>query len=347
MTAAKVSVIGASGYTGAELLRLIELHPDLSLNQATGDSKAGVAISELYPSLLPAYGNRPFDTFDIDRIDGDDLVFCALPHGLSMVIVPELVSRVGKVVDLGSDFRLRDADLYPKWYGAEHSAPALLKKAAYGLPELFREKISAAELIATTGCNAATAILALTPFVAAGDIELTSLVVDIKTGVSGAGRPPKEATSFCAINDAVTPYGLLTHRHTPEIEQALFEASGLEASILFTPHLVPAARGILATCYGRRIDTAFTTQDALARLEDHYRSEPFVQVVDRPPSTSSVRGANQVHVTARVDDRTGMVMGIAVLDNLMKGASGMAIQCANLALGFEETAGLSMLAVYP
>jgi N-acetyl-gamma-glutamyl-phosphate reductase len=217
----------------------------------------------------------------------------------------------------------------------------------YGLPELFRKQIVGAELVAATGCNAATATLAFAPLLAQGLIEPDGLVANIITGVSGAGRPPKPTTTFCTVDENVTAYGLLTHRHTPEIEQALAEATGTAPSVLFTPHLVPMNRGILATCTGRPAKPGLTTDDALGVMAEYYRDEPFVLVDRRSPETKAVAGANAVHLTARVDPRTGLIVAIAALDNLMKGASGMAVQCANIALGLPEESGLTTVGVYP
>ncbi|MFN3215621.1 MAG: N-acetyl-gamma-glutamyl-phosphate reductase [Acidimicrobiales bacterium] len=341
-----IGIIGASGYTGAELLRLCAGHPDLDVVVATGDSMAGERIADLYPSLAAAYRGRVFDAYSVDLVDGLDLVFCGLPHGVSQTVIPEVRGRVGHIVDLGSDFRLHDASLYPQWYGADHVCPELLDDFVYGLPELFRPKLVGAELIAATGCNAATAVFALAPLLDADLIHGDGIVVDLITGVSGAGRPPKPNTTFCTVDEDVTPYGLLTHRHTPEIEQALHERTGVDVSVLFTPHLAPMNRGIIATCYGRPTGSA-DSADALAAMADFYADEPFMVVDERPPSTKATLGANTVHLTARVDPRTGLVMAIAALDNLMKGASGMAVQNANLALGLPETTGLPTVGVYP
>lgn len=344
---ARVGVIGASGYTGAEMMRLLHGHPNLELVVATGDSKAGTRIADLYPSLAAAYGDRSFEPFTPELVDGLDLVFVGLPHGISQSVIPGIRGTVGHIVDLGSDFRLHDKDLYPEWYGAAHEDPALLDEFVYGLPELFRDKIAGAELIAATGCNAATSVFALAPLLAAGMIDGNGMIIDLITGVSGAGRPPKEATTFCTVDENVTAYALLSHRHTPEIEQALTESTGKDASVLFTPHLAPLNRGIIATCYGRPAKDGLTTEAVLHTMADFYADEPFMVVDERSPSTKAVLGSNAVHLTARVDPRTGHVMAIAVLDNLMKGASGMAIQCANLALGIPETTGLSSIGVYP
>ncbi len=348
-TTHRIGIVGASGYTGAELLRLLAGHPSFEVVVATGDSQAGQPIADLYPSLALAYGDRRYDPYDPAALDGLDVVFCGLPHGVSMDVVPEFKGTVGHIVDLGSDFRLHDAGLYPDWYGAAHTCPELLDEAVYGLPELFRDKIAGAELIAATGCNAATAVLTLAPLLAAGLIEPSGLVVDLITGVSGAGRPPKPHTTFCTVDEDVTAYGLLTHRHTPEIEQALDERTGAGTSVIFTPHLVPMNRGILATCYARPTESGVGIDSAAAQaaMADFYRDEPFVVVHDRSPSTKATLGSNAVHLTARVDPRTGWVVGIGALDNLMKGASGMAIQCANLAVGLPETTGLAVAGMYP
>jgi N-acetyl-gamma-glutamyl-phosphate reductase len=343
----RVGVVGASGYTGTELLRLLYGHPNLELVVATGDSKAGTRIADLYPSLAAAYGDRTYDAFTPELVDGLDVVFCGLPHGVSQSVIPQIRGRVGHIVDLGSDFRLHDKGLYPKWYGAEHDHPALLDEFVYGLPELFRDKIAGAELIAATGCNAATAVFALVPLLAEGMIDGNGMIVNLITGVSGAGRPPKEATTFCSVDENVAAYALLTHRHTPEIEQALTERTGREASVLFTPHLAPMNRGIIATCYARPMSDGLSTTSVLDAMRAFYADEPFMVVDERSPSTKAVTGSNAVHLTARVDPRTGHVMAIAVLDNLMKGASGMAVQCANLALGLPETAGLTAIGMYP
>jgi N-acetyl-gamma-glutamyl-phosphate reductase len=342
----KTGIVGASGFTGAELLRLCTTHPDLDVVVATGDSQAGNRIADLYPSLAAAYGDWTYDAYSPELVDGLDVVFCGLPHGVSQTVIPEIRGRVGHIVDLGSDFRLHDKDLYPQWYGSEHQCPALLDEFVYGLPELFRAKLEGAELIAATGCNAATATFALAPLLDAGLIEGEGLVINLVTGVSGAGRPPKQNTTFCTVDEDVTAYGLLTHRHTPEIEQALTERTGVPTSVLFTPHLAPMNRGIIATCYGRPVGSA-TSADALAAMADFYAGEPFMVVDERSPSTKATLGSNTVHLTARVDPRTGLVMAIATLDNLMKGASGMAVQNANLALGLPETTGLPIVGVYP
>ena len=341
----RVAVIGASGFTGAELLRIGASHPGREVAVATGDSMAGRPVADLYPSLAPVCGGMEFVPYGPGVAAGCDLAFCALPHGASQVLVGELRGDVEHVVDLAADFRL-DAGLYPVWYSAEHTAPELLDQFVYGLPELFRDDVRGAGLVAAPGCYVTAAALALAPLVAAGLVEPTGIIVDAASGVSGAGRPPKPETSFCAVDEDFTAYGLLTHRHTPEIEMAVSRHAGTEVQVLFTPHLAPMNRGILATCYARPAG-AVTTGDVLGLLSDAYRGEPFVVVSDRSPSTKATLGSNSVHLTARADPRTGWVVAVAALDNLVKGAAGQAVQCANLALGLDETAGLASAGVYP
>jgi N-acetyl-gamma-glutamyl-phosphate reductase len=335
-----VGIIGASGYTGAELLRLAAQHPDLDVRLATGDSQAGTTVAALYPSLAGAYPDLAFRPYDAAEAAGLDLVFLGLPHGASQAIVPELVGKVGHVVDLAADFRLQDPALYPQWYGAEHIAPELLRDFAYGLPELFRAEIAAATHVATPGCYPTAAALALAPLVRGGLVDPSALIVDAASGVSGAGRPPKPTTTFCTVDEDFTAYGLLDHRHTPEMEQVL------GASVLFTPHLAPMNRGILATCYGRPTG-ATSTAALLDVLHTAYDDEPFVVVLEGSPSTKATLGSNTAHVTARYDERTGWVVALAAIDNLTKGASGAAVQCANLLLGLPEVTGLPTAGVFP
>ena len=347
---AAVGIIGASGFTGAELLRLCAAHPDLDVVVATGDSQAGTAVADLYPSLAAHYGDLTFAEVDDTTADGCDVVFLGLPHGASQALVPDLASRVGHVIDLAADFRLRDAALYPEWYDEPHTAPGLLVDFAYGLPELYRPSIVGAPLIAVPGCYPTATSLALAPFVWGGHVEPSGLVVDAASGVSGAGRPPKPHTTFCAVDEDYCAYGLVGHRHTPEMEQAVgTRADGSvvdHVSILFTPHLEPMTRGILATCYARPTG-ALDTSSALSLLADFYAEEPFIVVDERSPSTKATLGSNTAHLTARVDPRTGLLVVLCAIDNLVKGASGQAVQCANLALGLDEAAGLSSIGLYP
>lgn len=342
----RVGILGASGYTGAELLRLIALHPDLELAYATADTQAGVAFGDLYPSLTAQYPGRTFDAFDPASAEGLDLVFLGLPHEASMALAPQLVGKVGCVVDLSAAFRLKDAALYPQWYGFRHDQPDLLADAVYGLPERTRADLKGARLVATPGCYVTAATLALAPLLDAGLIASTGLIVDAASGVSGAGRAAKEATSFCTIDENMSAYGLLDHRHTPEIEQNL-GAAGREVSVLFTPHLVPMNRGILATCYARPAVDGLSTESLLDTLTRTYSDEPFVVVTSSSPSTKATLGSNTAHITARYDERTGHVVVISAVDNLTKGASGGAVQAANVALGLDETAGLPTVGLMP
>jgi N-acetyl-gamma-glutamyl-phosphate reductase len=336
----QVGIIGASGFTGAELLRLAAHHPDLDVVVATGDTQAGTRAADLYPSLAVAHPDLVFAAYDPAAVAGLDLVFLGLPHGASQAIVPDLVGKVGHVVDLAADFRLQDPTLYPQWYGEAHTAPALLPDFAYGLPELYRDEIRAADHVATPGCYPTAAALALAPLVRSGAVDPTGIIVDAASGVSGAGRPPKPGTTFCAVDEDFTAYGLLDHRHTPEMEQIL------GASVLFTPHLAPMNRGILATCYAR--PTGATSTEALLALQrEAYADEPFVAVTPGSPSTKATLGSNCAHVTARYDERTGWVVAIAAIDNLTKGASGAAVQCANILLDLPEATGLPIAGVYP
>jgi N-acetyl-gamma-glutamyl-phosphate reductase len=336
----RVGIIGASGYTGAELLRLCAQHPSFDMAYATGDTQAGTRAAALYPSLTARYPDLVFEELDPSRVEGFDLVFLGLPHEASMSLAPQLVGRVGCVVDLSAAYRLKDSSLYPTWYGFTHDQPELLEKAVYGLPETHRAQLVGAELIATPGCHVTAATLGLAPLVAAGAIERTGIVVNSISGISGAGRGLKHTSLFCSADEDVTAYGLLDHRHTPEIEQEV------GAQVLFTPHLAPMNRGILATSYARPA-TEVSTESLLDVLHQAYAGEPFVVVSDASPSTKATLGSNTAHITARFDERTGTVIVLCAIDNLAKGASGGAVQAANVALGLPETSGLTSVGVYP
>jgi N-acetyl-gamma-glutamyl-phosphate reductase len=329
------AILGASGFVGAELLRLLDLHPHIHASRLFGDSQAGQALADVHPHLALAYPSAQVERFEPSALDGIDLVFAALPHGHSQRVAPEILDRGIAFVDLGADFRLNSADDYKLWYKEEHQAPDLLGRFVYGIPELHRERISGAKAVAAAGCYPTSAILALQPLL--GMIEPGSIVVDAASGVSGAGKGVKEETHFNTVDENFSAYGLLSHRHTAEMEMEL------GSSILFTPHLAPMNRGILATCYG----VAKGPCDPLAALRQAYADEPFVHVTERPPSTKWTLGSNAIHLTARYDERTGRILAIAALDNLVKGAAGQMIQCANLMLGQEETAGLPRVGMWP
>ncbi len=333
----RVGVFGASGFAGAELLRLLAGHPAFDVVAATGDTQAGTDVNDLYPSLAAAYPSLRFASYEEAKDENLDVAFLALPHGASQQLIPDMAKKVGLIVDLAADFRLRDAALYQQWYGEAHHSPALLPDAVYGIPELAQSELKGAHLVAAAGCYPTAAALALAPLVRGGVVTREGIVVDAASGVSGAGRAPKPHTHFNTVDEDFTAYGLLTHRHTPEIEQAI------GGQVLFTPHLAPMNRGILATCYAR----AETDDDPLVILKAFYGDKPFVVVSDRSPSTKATLGANTAHITARKDERTGWVVAICAIDNLTKGAAGQAIQCANVALGLPETAGLPIVGVYP
>jgi N-acetyl-gamma-glutamyl-phosphate reductase len=335
-----VGIVGASGFTGAELLRIAAAHPDFEVQVATGDSMSGRRAADVYPSLEVAYPDLYFSTFDPSATAGLDLVFLGLPHEASMEVAPSLVDSVGCVVDLSAAFRLHDASSYPTYYGFEHTQAELLAEAVFGLPELHRKELADARLIATPGCHVTAATLALRPLVEAGLVEPTGLIVNTVTGITGAGRKPTDVNVFTNIDSNATAYGLVSHRHTPEMEQEI----GVE--LLFTPHLVPMSRGLLATCYAR--PTVGCSNAAVREAQREYFSgEPFVAVLDSPPATKSVLGSNAAHVSAAYDERTGTVIAMCAIDNLTKGASGGAVQAANIALGLDEASGLATVGVAP
>ena len=332
----RTAILGASGYVGGELLRLLAAHPQLAPVKLFGESKAGQRAGAVHPHLAAAYPDALIEKFAGDALDGIDLVFAALPHGHSQRVASAILEKAIPFVDLGADFRLDDAATYERWYGHAHEAAQLLPSFVYGIPELNRERIVGAKAVAAAGCYATAAILALKPLADAGLVE-GGLVVDAASGVSGAGREAKESTGFSTVDGSFSAYGLLTHRHTAEMEMAIGR------QVLFTPHLVPMTRGILATCYAEATGPC----DPLQALREAYASEPFVHVADQPPATKWVAGSNGVQLTARYDERTGRVLAISAIDNLGKGAAGQMIQCANLMLGVEETAGLTSIGVYP
>ena len=332
----RTAILGASGYVGGELLRLIAAHPELRAAKLFGESKAGRPVAETHPHLAAAYAGE-FEKFADESLDDVDLVLAALPHGHSQRVAPDILDRGIPFVDLGADFRLDDGETYERWYGHAHEAPELLDAFVYGIPELNRGVIRDAKAVAAAGCYATAAILALKPLVDIGLINPSSIVVDAASGVSGAGREAKEATGFSTVDGSFAAYGLLNHRHTAEMEMAL------GATVLFTPHLVPMTRGILATCYGE----ATGSGDPLQALNSAYADEPFVHVTEAAPATKWVAGSNGVQVTARHDERTGRMLALSAIDNLGKGAAGQMIQCANLMLGLDESAGLTPIGVYP
>jgi len=342
----RAAVVGAAGYAGAELLRLLAGHPDVAVTRAVAASHAGSAVTDLYPALAPAYRGLVLDAWDPAALDGVDVAFLTLPHGESQRLVPDLLGRVGHVIDLGADFRL-PAARYEQWYGTPHTAPALLGSFAFGLPELFRDRLTADAGVAVPGCYPTAAILALAPLLTAGLASPEGVVVHAASGVSGRGRGLSDPSLFSEANETVTPYGLLTHRHTGEIDWALSELTGVPVAALFTPHLVPMTRGLLASCYARPAAEGLTTGRLLDAYHAQYDDEPFIVVGAAPPTTRATLGSNAAHLTARYDDRTGSLLAFAAIDNLGKGAAGQAIQAANRVLGLPEATGLPAVGIVP
>lgn len=343
----KAAVIGGSGYTGAELLRLLVQHDEIEVVAVTASSNAGGRVGDLYPNLASRYADLVFDPFDVEALVGGlDLAFVGLPHGESQRHMPALVERVTHVVDIGADFRL-PAAYYRQWYGEDHAAPELLSHFAYGLPELFRGEITSFPHVANPGCYPTAAILALAPALAHGLVAPTGLVVDAVSGISGRGRSVTAENLFAEANESVSAYGLFDHRHTGEMEMALSAIAGEAAQVVFTPHVAPMTRGILATCYGRPAEEGLTPGALFDAYAAFYADEPFVSVTPEPVPSRAATGANVVFITPRFDPRTGTVLVVAAEDNLVKGAAGQAIQNANLLLGLPETTGLRDVGLMP
>ena len=339
---ARIAILGASGYTGAELVRIIATHPGMRITALTADRKAGETMGSVFPHLrhldLPVLSR-------IEELDHDavDLYFCALPHATTQEVVSAL-PRDKKIVDLSADFRLRDPAVYAAWYGREHSALDLQEEAVYGLTEFYRDDIKAARLVAGTGCNAATGIYPVLPLLREGVIDPDEIIIDLATGVSGAGRSPKEGTLHAEVSEGFHAYNVSKHRHIAEFEQEFSKAAGKAVSPSFVPHLLPQNRGILATVYVKGEAAAVH-----AALSAAYADEPFLVVLPlgEAPATRHVRGSNFCHLGVVADRRPGRSIVFSTLDNLMKGASGQAVQNANLLLGLPETQGLEMAPLFP
>ena len=339
----KIAILGASGYTGAELVRLIATHPHMEIVALSGDRKAGMEMASVFPFLR--HLNLPklckIEEIDFARVD---LAFCALPHATSQAVIKEL-PRDLRIVDLSADFRLRDVAEYEKWYGQPHAAPELQAEAVYGLSEFYREDIRAARLVAGTGCNAATGQFALRPLIEAGVIDLDDILLDLKCGVSGAGRSLKENLLHAELSEGTHAYSAGgKHRHLGEFDQEFSKIAGRPVLVQFTPHLSPMNRGILASIYVKG-----DAQTVWSTLESRYALEPFIEVLPfgALPSTRDVRGSNFCHIGVVGDRIPGRTLVVATLDNLCKGSSGQAIQNANLMLGLEETDGLMLAPVFP
>jgi len=346
----KAGLVGVTGYTGMELARLLAGHDGIELVRATSRSDAGKTLAELYPSLT---ATRLADLV-VTQPDPDDLakscdvIFLAVPHGTAMDIAAQLLSRGARVVDLSADFRLRDADVYAQWYGLTHREPALIKDAVFGLPELYAEQIKTAKLIANPGCYPTSAILGLYPALKNGLIETDGLVIDSKSGATGAGRGAKVGSLFCEVSDSFKAYGLGKHRHTPEIEQELSAIAGVDMTVSFNTHLLPVNRGILSTCYST-LKKNLQVDDIVKVYSDAYSAAPWVRVLNREilPETRWVRGTMFCDIGIVVDPRTNRLIIVSAIDNLCRGASGQALANANLMLGLDPAAGLNLAPLVP
>lgn len=350
----RVAILGASGYTGAELLRLLAQHPRTEITVLTAERSAGKPLGAVFPQFsYTPFGNTlpPLVRHDaVDWTSAADLVFCCLPHATTQRIISELPLDTGlRVVDLSADFRLRDVDVYQKWYGGEHLAPDLQKEAVYGLSEIFRDKIKDARLVANPGCYPTAAQMPLVPLMEEGLVKKGDVIIDAKSGTSGAGRALKQGTLFCEVADGIGAYGVAGHRHLPEIEQGLSQASGEAVQVTFTPHLMPMSRGILETIYVKTED-GVDAKRMRKCLEDRYGDEPFVHVLPEgmaTPQTRHVRGSNHCVMQVVDDVIPGRAIIVSAIDNVVKGASGQAIQNMNIMLGYPETMGLENQPTFP
>jgi len=342
----RVAILGASGYTGAEALRLLVRHPGVELRALTADRRAGEPIEAVFPHL-GGLGLPELTAIDKVKWDEIDVAFCCLPHGTTQEVVASLPGHI-KVIDISADFRLQDPDAYARWYGHAHLAPTLQKDAVYGITELAREAIRKARIVACPGCYPTSAILPLLPLVEAGQVEADDLVIDSKSGVTGAGRSLKETSLFSEVSEGINAYGIASHRHTSEIEQELSTAAGRPILVNFTPHLMPMNRGILSTIYVRN-KPGVSAEDLRATLNRRYHDEPFVRVLPQgaAPATRHVRGSNHCLIGVFADRVKGRSIVLSAIDNLVKGASGQGVQNLNLVCGLPETTALEQAPLFP
>lgn len=343
----RVVIFGVTGYTGMELIRILSTHPKAAVVGGSSRSWAGKRADDIFP-FIPAAKTFPITTMDKLMKDPQaDLAFLALPHGESAGCIRPLLETGLKVVDLSADCRLSDAQVYAEWYGP-HKAPDLLSRAVYGLPEIYREAVAGTDLTANPGCYPTTVILGLAPLLKDGRFDCTCPIVDSKSGISGAGRGAKLNTSFCEAGEGFKPYAVTRHRHIPEMEQELGKLAGREVKVRFTPHLIPVSRGMVSTMY-IPLKGEISGDELRDLYVRYYESEPFVRVLPRGtfPDTARVRGSNQCHLSVEVDERTGLVIAMAALDNLTKGASGAAVQNMNVMMGLAETEGLEGMPLFP
>ncbi len=343
----KACIYGASGYTGQELMRLLLRHPQVEVAAVTSRQYKGLPLSVVIPGFKGLTDMIFFDYSPEEAAALCDIVFLALPHSVSMQAAPVFHKAGKKVIDLSADFRIRDLDTYEKWYG-KHTAAYLLPKAVYGLPELYRAEISKCALIANPGCYPTSVILGLAPLLKGHYIDISSIIVDSKSGVSGAGKEPKTGTLFCEVEEGFKAYSVGNHRHTPEMEQELTLLAGKSIAISFTPHLLPVNRGILSTIYAD-LEKEATTAGLIEIFREFYSGEKFITIYEDGilPNISSVRGTNFCHIGLVVDERTKRVIVISAIDNLVKGAAGQAIQNMNILCGLPEDAGLDMTPLFP
>lgn len=342
----KASVIGASGYGGAEAVRLLTMHPQVEIVHVTAESQQGQRMSDLYPNLH-SFVDQVMIAVDAERIGRDsDVTFVSLPSGKAMHLVPTLLPQGSKVIDIAADFRLRDAALYPTWYKVTHSAPEYLVEAVYGLPELHRPAIAKTRLLANPGCYPAASLLAVLPLLRAGAVQTTGIMIDAKSGVSGAGRGGG-GFGFSETNENVRAYSVTGHNHVAEIEQELSSVARSPVHVVFTPHLIPMTRGIFATVYAP-LAGPLSEAEALDLYEETYKGEPFIRVLrDTLPQTKATLGSNYCDVTVRIDTRTSTAIALAAIDNLGRGAAGQAVQNMNLMFGLPETTGLQFPGLFP
>ncbi len=345
----KVAICGGSGYAGAELLRILLLHPEVEVIAVTSEKSAGRRVTDLFPHLH-RYAHLVFQHLGSKEglVEKAELFFMALPHAASQEAVDFFFKKGKKVIDLSADYRLADSTVYEEWYKTQHHYQETLKKSVYGLPELHRERIRTAGLIANPGCYPTGAILGLYPAIKEGIIDTETIIIDSKSGTSGAGRKAETAFSYCEVNEGFKAYGIAVHRHTPEIEQELSALAGKKVVVNFTPHLVAIDRGIVSTIYGK-LAGSIDTCDVLALYNKAYGKEPFLNVLEEGvfPNAKNVRGSNYCEIGLKVNKRTGTLIIVTAIDNLVKGASGQAVQNMNIMMGFPENTALESLALFP
>lgn len=344
----KVGIVGGTGYTGAELLRILVDHPQAEVAMITSRGEAGVAVDELFPSLRGKLDLK-FTEPDTAQLAACDVVFFATPHNVAMNTVPGLLEAGARVIDLSADFRIRDAKLWSEWYHEEHACPELLNETVYGLPEVFGEELKTAKLVACAGCYPTSIQLGYWPLLEEKMVHLDSLIASAASGVSGAGRQAKVNNLYTEVSENFRAYGVSGHRHLPEINQCLGWAAGEAVNVIFTPHLLPMIRGIHATLYAKLRDPAVALDELQYLYEQRYQDHPFVDVMPpgSHPETRSVKGSNILRLALHRPPQSDHIVVLAAEDNLVKGASGQAIQCMNLMFGLSETAGLGAIAVLP